>query len=69
MEWIKVSNKLPEKHNDIDYYSEWVLVADSTGYIFKSRYDYKYKLWVNKPNICPDPVTHWMPLPNPPKNG
>lgn len=54
--WISVEDKLPEEEN---YY----LVSDGISVL---RY------WVDRgwvPSGLSDDITHWMPLPNPPKKG
>lgn len=56
-EWISVKDRLPEKEGK-------VLVRSASGWVGDTRYggDGKFDhcgLWV--------PVTHWMPLPQPPK--
>ena len=61
--WIPVSERLPEKSN---YY----LAFTDTGIIGVLPFSAQYKLFNafdgdgTKHNI---PVTHWMPLPEPPK--
>lgn len=62
MDWISVKDKLPEK--DIS-----VLTFDGT-YINVMEYWYDEdgkQVWFNPPSPPSDNITHWMPLPNPPK--
>ena len=63
MEWIKCSDKLPDKDTP-------VLCYDGT-YIEVSEYwyDENHKhVFINPPAPPKDYITHWMPLPPPPKN-
>lgn len=55
--WISVEDRLPEKNTS-------VLVSTDNGIVFQCLYAYDgWDLWVrNAVNI-----THWMPLPEPPK--
>lgn len=56
--WIPVSKRLPE-----DEYT--VLVTCGKGYRpFIARYDHVWKRWKVSHTLR---ITHWMPLPNPPK--
>ena len=65
--WISVKDRLP-KINDTEPWDEFVkdkgyqfLVTDEEGYIW-------VELFLLKANKFDDPsVTHWMPLPEPPK--
>ena len=58
--WIPVTERLPEK-------GEEVLVVDRFGFIemgFVKETIYGHKYWLGCEG---DDVTHWMPLPEPPK--
>lgn len=59
-QWISVNDRLPERYNNyLVYYSE----IDEFEVI-----EYGYGSWVTPEGDVPDyPVTHWMPLPEPPK--
>ena len=63
-EWIPVSERLPEK-------MEWVMCACVDGEVIVLRYDHIMDDWdlLHRPNRCykKEYVTHWMPLPEPPK--
>ena len=61
--WISVNEKLPpiEKNN----LSIKVLVASTKGKIDFSRYDYDMGGWISP--VLDIEFTHWMPLPNLPK--
>ena len=58
-EWISVVDRLPEKNTT-------VIAADDNGIVFQCLYAYDgWDLWErNTVNI-----THWMPTPEPPKEG
>ena len=73
MNWIDVNEKLPEVVIDGVYRSSWVLVSynfDGRQYVGEAKF-----VKVNPPcwkNVFGDKmldnkVTHWMPLPQPPK--
>lgn len=60
--WIPVTERLPE---------DWVLCACVDGVVHILCYDYimdDWDIW-GRPNTCYSKrfVTHWMPLPEPPK--
>jgi hypothetical protein len=75
MEWINVKDRLPEKtehrpasmhgyENPIAVQPE-VIVATLEGRVFQTSYSAFG--WANL-NSRTDEVTHWMPLPEPPKD-
>ena len=70
-EWISVDERLPEKD---DYVLVYVYVGlnDPEGQMEVKSMDYYPEAWVghpNKPaNECHWYITHWMPLPRPPKH-
>lgn len=55
--WISVEEKLPEHRQKI-------IVACKDGCVYEDIYDEEEKLWIN---CRASPVTHWQPLPTPPK--
>lgn len=56
-EWIPVSERLPEKNTAN-------IVADQYGIVFQCLYAYDgWDLWEENEVV----ITHWMPLPQPPK--
>ena len=62
MEWIKVTDRLPENDDD-------VLVCYKTpdeGYIQTIAWPCKNLQWISILGFNINP-THWMPLPEPPK--
>lgn len=64
--WISVENRLPEDTRD---YIICILAGDGTKHVTTGTYDWRYKHWIDKIGIIwvPDRVTHWTPLPEPPK--
>lgn len=60
-EWISVHDRLPEDYND-------VLVMATLGLMDVCFYDKSNKMWIYRSRyIEGSEVTHWMPLPPPPK--
>lgn len=57
MDWIPVTERLPEYGQRVLAYSGKVFKPSVFWYIFYSE---DYAMWKNE-------VTHWMPLPEPPK--
>lgn len=55
MKWISVLNKLPGDECEVLSYTK-------KGYISVDYYDIDFETWDSDGN-----VTHWMPLPEPPK--
>ena len=55
--WIPVEEMLPEKHAG-------VIVCCDDGFVFLMTHDGKHWNWNGR---YEDSVTHWMPLPEPPK--
>ena len=62
--WIPVKERLPEK-------GKYVLCLKDTGDMWVAEWDYvDDQLWTDHESWCSkDVVTHWMPLPEPPKGG
>ena len=63
-EWIPVTERLPEENN------QWVLCLCVSGEMEVLRFDYTMWNWdAQYPGRCymENYVTHWMPLPQPPK--
>lgn len=59
-EWISVTEKLPK-------YGERVLITEGHG-VFEAALSVSHK-WVRCGIGWTEGVTHWMPLPKPPKEG
>ena len=55
--WIPVTERLPENSNA-------VLCITRKGNPFVGRYDHKWNHWAVSGSVT---ITHWMPLPEPPK--
>ena len=58
--WIPVTKRLPELFKT-------VLVYDSTAKSVESAYMTRHKEWIGV--VINHNITHWMPLPEPPKEG
>ena len=58
--WIPVSERLPKEFEN-------VLVYDSSDGMVEEAFITRHNEWVGVP--MSDTVTHWMPLPEPPKEG
>lgn len=64
LRWIPVTERLPEKNN------QWVLCLCVGGAMEVLKFDYTMWNWYSQyPGRCymESYVTHWMPLPEPPK--
>ena len=64
--WIPVTERLPDENN------RWVLCLCVSGAMEVLRFDYTMRNWDSQyPRLCyrEEYVTHWMPLPEPPKEG
>lgn len=73
-EWISVKERLPETKSNGSYRQSIPILAYSDGIIFKSRYEtnnngeHEFSQWYcTLIDDTIDDVTHWMPLPQPPK--
>lgn len=70
IDWISVNERLPEEKinkNTMDF--EYVLCATKFGDVraFKYGCPLNWPHFWNGPQIMDEYVTHWMPLPEPPK--
>ena len=69
-EWISVEDGLPindyEKHwKDRNYY---LVYTEPSGLMFVATFGFKeYDWWISNPERVLEQVTHYMPLPQPPK--
>lgn len=61
-EWIPVSERLPEKNEDVLAYSN-----KNGGYMFFGYRGYISGAWMEGGGLHIGDVTHWMPMPTPPK--
>lgn len=64
LKWIPVSERLPKKPKP-NLRRGWYLVALESGCVMSLGFEYDGRKWFNTAS----PVTHWMPLPEPPKEG
>ena len=55
--WIPVTERLPKDDRQ-------VLACTKKGKAFSAHYDHKWKSWSVSHTVK---ITHWMPLPEPPK--
>lgn len=62
-QWISVNERLPPEEKD--GLSIKVLVVSTKNKIDFSRYDYDVGGWIS--SVLDIEFTHWMPLPEPPK--
>jgi Protein of unknown function (DUF551) len=66
MEWIKVTTRLPKENEDVGFTWDGICISNNDWY------SHKRKKWLmtdyenNDDKDVPDPITHWMPLPEPP---
>lgn len=61
LDWISVTVRYPDKGQKVLYYFEPIGIA--TG-----QYDKEYNQFYGKLGFLTDDVTHWKPLPEPPKD-
>lgn len=71
MDWISVKDRLPEKSGDVLVY---IAYRREHGRVTVVPYSDRYKAFNTRdeyvsPKYKIDGVTHWMPLPEPPKEG
>lgn len=68
--WISVEDELPPKESEYDDNSIVVLATDGNG-VYKGLYRSGEYLsgWFTCDLWALDDITHWMPLPQPPKKG
>ena len=70
MEWISVKDRLPEPDENVFIYAtKWEAKGYVVGITRRYRYTDGRDVWVEPfPGFEPDyHITHWMPLPTPPK--
>ena len=66
-EWISVKDRLPEPKHEFDA-RNWYLVALSNGVVKELAYEFhNHSVFGYGWRETAYPVTHWMPLPEPPK--
>ena len=68
-QWISVDDGLPEPKHEFDA-RNWYLVALSNGVVKELAYEFhNHSVFGYGWRETAYPVTHWMPLPEPPKEG
>ena len=66
-EWVSVKDMMPEPEHEFDA-RNWYLVALSNGVVKELAYEFhNHSVFGYGWRETAYPVTHWMPLPNPPK--
>ena len=68
--WISVEDELPTKRKDPLVISDNVFIRTTGGHYLSAVYDHQDKQWIDVYNIETlesNEVTHWMPLPQPPR--
>jgi hypothetical protein len=63
-EWISVKERLPGANEDV-----WCYSNRNGGYTFIGYIGYHVRDWMENGSLHIGDVTHWMPLPEPPKEG
>jgi len=64
--WISVKDRLPERPPNVDgliVRRKWFLAALESGVVLSLSYEFDEDRWQG----VGSPVTHWMPLPEPPE--
>lgn len=74
MKWIPVSERLPDNNTPVLVYCENTTIQGGAVRHIGSLDSYGFWFLKTKPDIASFPfhdwkVTHWMPLPEPPKEG
>jgi hypothetical protein len=65
MEWISVKDELPER---VPFRFQYLLVCKENGVVLEAMYNSKVDKFMTKSySKLRHKVTHWMPLPKPPK--
>ncbi len=66
MNWISVKDKLPNSISNVLVYATHT--DDEECRVEVGFYDKRIGSWAGCPTYILNNVTHWMPLPEPPKN-
>ena len=64
--WISVEDELPEKENEFEFFSKVVLATNGVDF-WRGMYNYDNECWFTYDMWPLVDVTHWMPLPQPPR--
>ena len=66
--WISVEDRLPEKYEEVLVFAlygrSWRPMIGWLGDFFEDK---EWHVLTSQGEFCPSDVTHWMPLPEPPK--
>lgn len=72
-QWISVKDRLPSREGLMDDETEYVLVCERYGrsknVTICGYNEDGWSAWDAFGGVSPDHITHWMPLPEPPKEG
>lgn len=70
VEWISIEDRLPPPDHEVPSISDTVLVSDENREVLTSFYSYGDKEWRIEFSPYSESlnVTHWMPLPEAPKD-
>ena len=71
MDWIKIEDQVPEDGQLVLTYFEVlnnkIEISTYKNLVGTDREIFGHNLFYNKSGFLTDDVTHWMPLPDPPK--
>lgn len=65
-EWISTKDKYPEFHQDVLFYVDEQLGV-MTGMLYRGSHKFKAYDKLTEAAFYKSDVSHWMPLPKPPK--
>lgn len=65
--WISVEDELPEIDVEYPSYSISVIVINHCGDWSKGYWSFNDELWITENYGSIHEITHWMPIPEPPK--
>ena len=69
-DWIPCSERFPEKHGEyMVFFGMYNYTLNGTDVIDKRYYGEKSDGTIGWHSLCSSEITHWMPLPDPPKEG
>lgn len=73
-EWVSVNDRLPEEWKEVIACDENAVVYPQARWFFGRRHDERIWEWAYEAGMdywvsVDAPVTHWIPLPEPPKGG
>lgn len=65
--WISVDERLPELEEGVKNTSIEVIMFSESNEFYLGYYNFYNKNWYYDGNWIGDDITHWQPLPKPPK--